>query len=148
MLTFTILTEDDGNADRVIQKTLSAMEAAIEINQMWLKEHPSDVCFLTCGTIDYDFAQESLLSKDIPIKTIPILKKTKIGLCIDFVAFDVAVRRMMGSEAEPDVAPTGKPGLFHITTAVIDGGGDVIIDPTKEIIESGRYLSAPSICEC
>ena len=148
MLTFTILTEDDGDAERVIQKTLSVMESAIEMNQLWLKEHPGDVCFLTCGEIEYDFARESLLSKDIPIKTIPILKKTKIGLCIDFVAFDVAVRRMMGEEAEGDVTPTAKQGVFHITTAVSKDGETVIIDPTKEIIESGRYLSAPSICKC
>jgi len=148
MLTFQILTEDDDSAERVIVKTLSVMESAIELNQMWLRRHPEDVCFLTCGEINYDFARETTLSDIIPIKTIPILKKTRIGLCISFVAFDVAVRRMLGEEAEPHVSSTQKYSVFHITTAVKGPAGVIYIDPTKEIITEGSYLSAPSICKC
>lgn len=148
MLTFKILTEDDANDVRVSEKVLMAMESAIAMNQMWLSAHPTDVCFLTCGSVRYDFATETVLSDIIPIKTVPILKKTKLGLCISFVAFDVAIRRMMGEDASPVVRPTPKRDIFHIVTRVESEDGPTIIDPTHEIIHLGGYRSAPSICKC
>lgn len=148
MLSFTILTEDDANSDRVSEKALIAMEAAIEMNQMWLKAHPGDVCFLTCGSVKYNFAKETVLSDIIPIKTVPILKKTGIGLCISFVAFDVAIRRMMGQDAWPEAQPTPARDIFHIVTVVGSPEGRTVIDPTHEIITLGGYRSAPSICKC
>jgi hypothetical protein len=148
MLTYQILSEDDANSDRVTQKTLALMESAIAMNQMWLLEHPGDVCFLTCGSVKYDFVAGNTLSDTITIKTVPILKKTGQGLCISFVSFDVAIRRLMGEDAEPDVIPTDKKGLFHIRTAVNTPEGKVIVDPTHEILQLGGYRSAPAICKC
>jgi len=148
MLTFKILTEDDANDERVSEKVLMAMESAIAMNQMWLAAHPTDVCFLTCGSVKYDFATETVLSDIIPIKTVPILKKTKLGLCISFVAFDVAIRRMMGQDAWPEAQPTPARDIFHIVTVVGSPEGRTVIDPTHEIITLGGYRSAPSICKC
>lgn len=148
MLRFEIQTENDSNEERVIRKTLIVMEAVIGLNEMWLKQHPSDVCLLTCGSISYDFAREKLLSRVIDLKTIPILKGTKKGLCIDFICFDVAIRRMVGQKAEPGMIPTDKKGVLHVVTEVYNGSEVEVIDPTKEIVEFGAYRSAPAICSC
>ena len=147
MLKFEVQTEDSSDA-RTVEKTMIAMEAAIAMNQLWLRDHPNDICFLSCDVIRYDFALENVLSNTVPIKTIPILKKTRKGLCIDFVCFDLAVRRMTGEKAFPKVAPTDKDGVFHIQTKIIDGSDVRVVDPAQEIVDHGNYKSIPAICNC
>ena len=103
---------------------------------------------MTCGEIEYDFAREKQLSRIIDLKTVPILKQTKKGLCISFICFDVAIRRMTGETAVPDIKRTDDSGVFHVVTKVDRGGKIEVIDPTYEIINLGSYKSAPAICDC
>jgi hypothetical protein len=146
---FLIECEPDGNDRRVVEKTLAVMRAAIELNKIWLRDHPKDVCFLTCDGVKYDFAKETSLSNTVPIKTVPVLKREKRGLCIDFVCFDVAVRELGGQKAEPHVTDGTSRGLFHVTTLVTNGDGTTeIIDPANEVANHGRFLSTPSLCAC
>jgi hypothetical protein len=145
---FQILCEPDGKDERVIEKTLAVMEAAIEINMIWLNRYNDDVCYLNCDEIEYEFEFEYDVSDIIDIKTVPVLKMAGRGLCIDFVCLDVAIRRMMGEEADPWVIPGDHPGVFHVQTRVKRDGNWVILDPTKEIVRHGKYLSAPSVCKC
>jgi hypothetical protein len=147
MLKFEIQTEDS-SAPRTVEKTIIVMESVIALNQLWLRAHPNDICFLSCDVIHYDFARENLLSDVVDIKTIPILKKTRKGLCIDFVCFDLAVRRMTGEQAFPKVSTTGKDGVFHIQTKIIEGDEVRVVDPAQEIVDHGNYKSIPAICSC
>lgn len=149
MMKFEIHCEDDDNDERVVRKTLVVMEAVVELNQMWLERFPGDVCFLTCDEIEYDFSREYLLSKTIDIKTIPAMKMKGRGLCIDFVCFDVAIRRMVGENAFPEIIETSNPGVFHIRTVVKgEDGEETIYDPSREVAQLGAYKSAPAVCSC
>ena len=148
MMKFEIQCEGDSNDARVVQKTLIVMEAVIELNQLWLSRYKEDACFLTCGDIEYDFKREYELSNVVDIKTIPILKMTGKGLCIDFVCFDVAIRRMMGQQAFPEIMDGDAPGVFHIITVVKEGDKEVRYDPSKEIAHEGGYKSAHPVCAC
>lgn len=146
---FLIECEDDANDERVVKKTMIVMEAAVKLNELWLLDHPKDVCFLTCDGVKYDFEKETELSNTVPIKTVPILKREKRGLCIDFVCFDVAVRRLGGQEASPHVMNGTGRGLFHVVTRVVEKDGKVtIVDPASEVANHGRFLSAPTLCTC
>lgn len=147
-MVFEILCEADNNDKRVVEKTLAVMEAAIDINQIWLNRFNDDVCYLRCDEIDYEFEHEYNVSERIDIKTVPVLKQDGSGLCIDFVCLDVAIRRMMGEEAQPWVIPGDKDGVFHVQTRVKRDGKWVVLDPTKEIVKHGKYLSAPGVCKC
>jgi len=149
MNNFLIECEADANDQRVVKKTLIVMEASVKLNELWLLEHPKDVCFLTCDGVKYDFAKETELSNTVPIKTVPILKREKRGLCIDFVCFDVAVRRLGGQNAEPHVTDGSGPGLFHVVTLIRETDGKTkIVDPASEVANHGRFLSAHALCTC
>jgi hypothetical protein len=148
MVKFEIQCEDDNNDERIVRKTLVVMEAVIELNQIWLKRYPADACFLTCDDVKYDFEMEYALSKTIDIKTIPVIKMKGRGLCIDFVCFDVAIRRMMGEKAIPEILEGDRPGVFHIRTVVLENGGEKVYDPSREVAQYGAYHSAPSACSC
>lgn len=149
MLKFEIYCENDNNDERVVRKTLVVMEAVIELNQMWLAQHPKDACFLTCDDIKYDFAREYALSSTIDIKTVPAIKMRGEGLCIDFVCFDVAIRRMMGQMAVPEIVEGDADGVFHIVTIVRgDDGKETRFDPSMEVARFGSYRSAPAACNC
>ena len=149
MLKFEIYCEDDNNDERVVRKTLAVMESVIELNQMWLRRYPKDACFLTCDDIEYDFKREYALSTTIDIKTIPAIKLKGEGLCIDFVCFDVAIRRMMGQMATPEIIEAGVDGVFHIVTIVQgDDGDEKRFDPSREVARYGSYRSAPAACNC
>lgn len=149
MNNFLIECENDADDVRVVEKTLIVMEAAVKLNELWLLAHPKDVCFLTCDGVQYDFAKETSLSSTVPIKTVPILKKEKRGLCIDFVCFDVAVRRLGGQDAHPYVMDGNSPGVFHVVTRIREAGGKMkTVDPASEVANHGRFLSAPHLCTC
>lgn len=145
---FRILTDDDGaGADEQAMQGLAAMEAAIYINMMYFRRHPETVCALACGAIKYDTANKNVLSMVGEIKTAPVLISTGIGLCIDIVSFDVAIRRLNGIEARPYMISRGG-GIFHVVTETVGPGGQLIYyDPSEEVEQLG-YAATNRLSQC
>lgn len=146
---FNILTDDNGADDEEMSmQGLAALEAAIGINMMYFRRRPDAVCALACGQIKYDTANKNVLSLIAEIKTAPVLIRTGIGLCIDIVAFDVAVRRSDGIKAWPAIIPRGG-GIFHVVTEMEGPGGQWIqYDPSEELENLGLAVSnQPQQCQ-
>ena len=145
---FVIHVDDDGaGLGEIAMQGLAAMEAAIAINIMHFERNPDDVCALACGKIRYDSKIKDVLSTIGDIRTVPALLKHKKALCIDIVAFDVAVHRFEGRNAWPVVVPIGKNGMFHVLTELQTPEGVIQYDPSKEIEQLGRaYSGQPEQC--
>jgi hypothetical protein len=147
MITFEIGIGEDPGPAAVLEATLIVLGAAVELNVRWLRDHPEDRCLLYCENVEYDFANSIRLSNTIPIKTAPELLRTGRGLCIDFVALDIAARRSLGEQAYPIIDETEKDGLYHVLTGVNHAGNELVYDPSREISRHGRYFSGPP-CNC
>lgn len=146
---FKIVADDEGASEEEIAfQGLAAIEATISMNLMYFERHPEAVCALACGMVKYDTANKNVLSLVAEIKTAPVLIRTGIGLCIDIVAFDVAVRRFEKKKAWPAIIPRSTDGLFHVVTEVPGQGGRAIqIDPSEELERVGKAYSAqPDHC--
>jgi hypothetical protein len=136
---YRILTDDEGTTEEEIAlQGLAALEAAIAMNIMYFERHPDAVCALVCGQIKYDSKNKNVLGLVASISTAPRLIKVGKGLCIDIVAFDVAVRRFEGKQAWPKIIPKGDGAFFHVVTEVPGPGGqDIEIDPSTELEHMG-----------
>lgn len=139
---YRILTDDAGTTEEEIAfQGLAALEAAIAMNIMYFERHPEAVCALACGQIKYDSRNKNVLALVANISTAPRLIKMGKGLCIDIVAFDVAVRRFEGKQAWPKIIPMGGEGFFHVVTEVPGRGGeDIEIDPSTELEQMGHAV--------
>jgi len=139
---FRILTDDAGASEKEISmQGLAAIEAAIAMNVLYFQRHPEHVCALACGWVKYDSKNKNVLSLVADIKTAPILIEIGIGLCIDIVAFDVAVRRFEGKKAWPVILPRGGD-IFHVVTETVDSTGNVVqLDPSLELERLGLAIS-------
>jgi len=145
---FRILTDDTAVSDEeMVNQGLAAIWAAININVMHLSRNPADVCLLACGAVKYDTKNKSVRLMVSEISTIPILKKRKIGLCIDIVAADVSIKIHEGIDAWPHIFSRGG-GIFHVVTQWLDGSGNVIeYDPSAELEQRGLVSShQPASC--
>jgi len=145
---FRILTDDSGAGENEMAlQGLAAMEAAIYINMMYFSRRPDAICALSCGQIKYDTKNKNVLSLVGEIKTAPVLISTGIGLCIDIVSFDVAIRRLDGIEARPFMIPRGG-GIFHVVTEMVMPNGEVIhYDPSEEVEQLG-YAATNRLSQC
>lgn len=146
---FMILTDDDGASEEEIAfQGLNALEAAIGMNLMYLRRHPEAVCGLVCGEVKYDSAKRDVLSLVGEIRTIPRLLRAGKGLCIDIVAYDVAIRRFEGHDAWPKIISKGDGAFFHVVTEVPGPDGqDIEIDPSDELEKLGYAVNAqPDHC--
>jgi len=145
---FVIRTEDsDVSENEMIQQGLAAIWAAIQINVMYFRRNPAAICALACGQVKYDSRNKDVLSMIGEISTAPILIKDGKGLCIDIVAFDVAVKIYEGLEVWPHIFSRGG-GIFHVVTQGIDTNGQVIqYDPSAELEQRGFVVSnQPANC--
>jgi len=145
---FRIHTDDAGADEKEIAlQGILAIEAAIGMNVLYFKRCPSDICALACGLVKYDSENKNVLSLIADIKTAPALIETGIGLCIDIVAFDVAVRRYEGKRAWPVILPRGGD-IFHVVTETIDSNENVVqLDPSLELEKLGLAISQqPDSC--
>jgi hypothetical protein len=144
---FTIITDDEGaSSEEMIEQGLSATNTAIEINLLYLQRHPEDACILACGGVLYDAKNSSVLVKNQHISTIPILKKKRLGLCIDIVAADVAIKLHDGTKAWPHIFFRGG-GIYHVVTHLNDRHGNVIeYDPSAELQRMGFVVSFQPNC--
>jgi len=145
---FRIITDDEDVSDEeMVDQGLAAIWAAIHINVMHLRRHPEDVCVLACGSVKYDTKNKDVLLMISEISTIPILKKKKIGLCIDIVAADVAIKIFEGLDVWPHIFFRGG-GIFHVVTQGHDSNGNVIeYDPSAELEQRGLVISyQPASC--
>lgn len=145
---FVIHVDDQGaDTEEVAMQGLAVMEAAIAINMMHFRRSPDDLCALACGEIVYDSKNRDVLSEIGDIRTVPAMLKHKKALCIDIVAFDVAVHRFEGRQAWPVIVPTEQGGVFHVMTEVQTPNGVIQYDPSQEIEQQGRaYGGQPSHC--
>lgn len=145
---FRIITDDtDVSSEEMIEQGLAATRAAIEINLLYLQRHPEDACILACGAVKYDSKNMNILVTSQEISTIPILKKTGIGLCIDIVAADVAIKLCDGLDSWPHIFFKGN-GIYHVVTHLNDRHGNVIeYDPSAELERMGLVVSfQPDSC--
>jgi len=146
---FKIIADDEGASEQEIAfQGLAAIEATISMNLMYFARHPESVCALACGMVKYDTANKNVLSLVASIKTAPVLIRTGIGLCIDIVAFDVAVRRFEKKRAWPAIIPRDVDGLFHVVTEIPGPNGVMVqVDPSEELERVGvAYSSQPDHC--
>jgi hypothetical protein len=150
---FRIHTDDEGASEEEISfQGLAAIEAAICMNIMYFKRHPDAVCALACGSIKYDSEKKDVLSLVADIRTAPRLIQEGKGLCIDLVAFDVAVRRFEGKRAWPFIISQGDGDFFHVITETYGPEGEVVqIDPSDELEKVGRAFNGQpdhcTVCE-
>ncbi len=147
---FKIVTEDYGGDEREMAvQGLAVIEAAIAINVSHFRRYPQDMCALACGKIRYDSVNKDILDIVSEIKTAPILIRDGIGLCIDIVAFDVAIKRYEGYQSFP-VILNRKNGFFHFVTGVVLGNQrEVQYDPSAELERMGYVASnQPQRCAC
>lgn len=145
---FRILIDDDGADDaEVAQQGLAAIECVIHINQLWFERNNDKICALAKGLVKYDSKNKDVLSLIGEIKTAPVLIRTGIGLCIDIVAFDVAVRRFEGKKAWPVIIPRGG-GVYHVVTETYDDSGNLVqLDPSLELEQMGLVVTGrPERC--
>jgi hypothetical protein len=147
---FRIHTDDEGASEEEISfQGLAAIEAAICMNVMYFERHPDAVCALACGSVKYDSANKNVLSLVADIRTAPRLIREGKGLCIDLVAFDVAVRRFEGKTAWPLIIAKGDGDFFHVITETHGPNGQVVqIDPSLELEQVGRAFNGqPDHCQ-
>ena len=139
---FRILTDDKGvSNEEMAEQGLAAIHAAIAINLLHLRRHPEDVCVLACGKVKYDSKNKDILLMISEISTIPVLIKKRIGLCIDIVAADVAIKIFEGLEVWPHIFFKGG-GIFHVITQGYDWAHNVIeYDPSAELEQHGSAIS-------
>lgn len=141
---FRILTDDFGvSNEEMVQQGLAAIDAAIRINLLHLQRNPEDVCILACGKIKYDSKNKDVLLMISEISTIPILLQKGVGLCIDIVAADVAIKLYEGLDVWPHIFFKGE-GIFHVVTQGHDVNQNVIeYDPSAELEQRGLAISHP-----
>ncbi len=145
---FRILTDDrDVSDEEMVEQGIAAIHAAIAINVLHLRRHPEDVCALACGKIKYDSQNKDVLLMISEISTIPVLIEKRIGLCIDIVAADVAIKIFEGLDVWPHIFFRGG-GIFHVVTQGHDQGWNVIeYDPSAELEQRGLVVSyQPDSC--
>ena len=145
---FRILTDDKGvSNEEMVEQGLAAVWAAININLLHLKRHPDDVCVLACGSVKYDSKNKDVLLMISEISTIPVLKKSGKGLCIDIVAADIAIKIFEGLDVWPHIFFKGG-GIFHVVTQGHDWDWNVIeYDPSAELEQRGLVVSyQPESC--
>lgn len=145
---FRILTDDKGVSDgEMVEQGYAAIEAAIAINILHFGRHPEDICALACGKVKYDSKNKSVLAMISEISTVPVLIQTGIGLCIDIVAFDVAVKRYENYIAWPHIISRGG-GIFHVLTHIQDVNGRAVeYDPSLELEQRGLVATfQPDSC--
>lgn len=145
---FRILTDDKGVSDEeMIEQGYAAMQAAIAINVLHLHRNPADVCALACGKVKYDSKNKDVLLMISEISTIPVLIQKGVGLCIDIVAADVAIKIFEGLDAWPHIFSRGG-GIFHVVTQGRNPAGHVIeYDPSAELEQRGWVVShQPESC--
>lgn len=145
---FVIITDDkDAPVEEQIDQGIAATWAAIHMNVMYFRRNPEDICALACGKVKYDKKNSDVLSTIGEISTAPILIKRGIGLCIDIVAFDVAVKIYEGFDAWPHIFSRGN-GVFHVVTKGYGPGGEMIeYDPSLELEQRGLvYSHQPQSC--
>lgn len=146
---FRILINDEGADDaEIAQQGLAAIECVAHINQLWFARNPEEVCALACGKVKYDSKNKDVLSLIGEIKTAPVLISSGIGLCIDIVAFDVAVKRFEGKKAWPVIIPRGG-GVYHVITETYDDSGNLVQwDPSLELEQMGLVVTGqPENCK-
>lgn len=146
---FRILTDDSGVSDmEMVEQGYAAIKAAIAINVLHLRRHPEDVCVLACGKVKYDTKNKDILLMISEISTIPVLIQKGIGLCIDIVAADVAIKIFEGIDAWPHIFSRGG-GIFHVVTQCRNRTGHVIeYDPSAELEQRGWVVShQPESCQ-
>ena len=146
---FRILTDDkDVSDEEMVEQGLIAIRAAIAINLLHLRRNPEDVCVLACGKVKYDSKNKDVLLMISEISTIPVLVKKGIGLCIDIVAADVAIKIYEGLEVWAHIFFKGG-GIFHVVTQGHGQSGDVLeYDPSAELEQRGLVISyQPESCK-
>lgn len=141
---FRILTDDRGvSNEEMVQQGLAAIDAAIRINLLHLHRNPEDACILACGKIKYDSKNKDVLLMISEISTIPVLLQKGVGLCIDIVAADVAIKLFEGLDVWPHIFFKGG-GIFHVVTQGHDVNQNVIeYDPSAELEQRGLVISHP-----
>jgi len=150
MFEYRVRVDDFKNTsiEETIEKAKVVLEAAIELNRLWLRKHPDQMCLLACGKIEYAQECEFDLIPYSPIVTGWLIPQKRRLMCIDIVGLDVAIRRERGQCAEPDIYPLRDAGVFHVVTDVYKNGRKTRIDPTQEIREHGRAVTDQPRCSC
>lgn len=147
---FKILTDDyGGNESEMAAQGLAVIEATIAINMQHFRRYPQDMCALACGKIRYDSATKDVLDIVSEIRSAPIMIRDGIGLCIDIVAFDVAIKRTEGSKSYPIIINRGG-GYFHFVTGIVSPQGrEIQYDPSEELERMGYVVTTqPANCRC
>jgi hypothetical protein len=147
---FRILTDDyGGDETEMAMQGLAAIEMAIAINMQHFRRYPQDMCALACGKIRYDSATKDILDIVSEIRTAPVLIRDGKGLCIDIVAFDVAIKRTEGAPSYPIII-NRQNGYFHFVTGLINGDGrELQYDPSEELERMGYVVTTqPANCKC
>ncbi len=147
---FRILTEDyGGNEKEMAMQGLAVIEAVIAINMAHFRRYPADMCALACGKIRYDTATTDILDIISEIRSAPIMIRDGIGLCIDIVGFDVAIKRVESYPSYPIIINRGG-GFFHFVTGLVGSDGrELQYDPSEELERMGHVVTnQPSNCEC
>jgi len=101
---------------------------------------------LACGLVKYDKSIKNLKSLVTPIATAPRLIEAGKGLCIDIVAFHVALLRLKGMSANPYIIERGND-IFHVVTEVFTHGKRVLVDPSLEIENMGLAIELQPTCD-
>ena len=147
---FRILTDDyGGDQKEMAMQGLAIIEAVIAINVAHFRRYPADMCALACGKIRYDTATKDILDIIAEIRSAPIMIRDGIGLCIDIVGFDVAIKRIEGHQSYP-VIINRNGGFFHFVTGLVDQyGRELQYDPSEELERMGHVVTnQPSNCRC
>ena len=147
---FRILTDDYGGDEKEMAvQGLAVIEAAIAINMAHFRRYPADMCALACGKIRYDTATKDILDIISEIRSAPIMIRDGHGLCIDIVAFDVAIKRTEGTQSYPIIINRGG-GFFHFVTGLFGyDGRELQYDPSEELERMGYVVThQPSNCRC
>ena len=148
---FRILTDDYGGDEKEMAlQGLAVIEAVIAINVAHFRRYPADMCALACGKIRYNTATKDILDIISEVRTAPIMIRDGFGLCIDIVAFDVAIKRFEGYNSHPIIINRGG-GFYHFVTGLVDPNGrELQYDPSEELERMGLVISnQPANCsEC
>jgi hypothetical protein len=150
MFKFCLVTSSDNSPEEDIQEGLIVTEAAAQLNQLWLEHNGDVICGINCeGVISYDERTANFKDKKALIYTGAEFFKKKDLTCIDIVAMDVAIRRVMGQRAEPFIEVTNTAGLYHVKTEVfLPHGGSDVFDPSLEVHHHGKVVSGHPQCQC
>lgn len=147
---FKILTDDYGGDEKeMAMQGLAIIEATIAINTLHFRRYPQDMCALACGKVRYDSATKDVLDIVSEIRSAPIMIRDGIGLCIDIVAFDVAIKRTEGLTSYPIILNRGG-GYFHFVTGIVTPDGrEIQYDPSEELERMGYVVTTqPTNCRC